>query len=829
MKHAFRFVLLPTLIAASFALSGCGGGGGGSAIPSGATIPGKTAASAVFQITVPAKTPQYVSPNTQSVSITLVSVNGAPYTGSAVIANISATAPGCSSSGGTISCSIPVPAQPGSDVYSVSMFAGTNATGATLSAGQTTATITAGVLNTIPVTMNGTIDSITVSLGTASPVQGTAADFPVTITAKDASGATIVGPGNYNNPITLSNSDTSGATSLSTTSVAAPGATVTLHYTGAAFSGATISAASTGIAASKITNATLAPAGSAVKSIASGSTALAIYTNSAGQTFAYIPSPLGLVQVLVSSGSTLGASFVRHPMSGGSGTVSLTPAPDACAADPVNVRLYCIAYSSNVVNVLDLKTAPATVFATYTTNASATLSFTGGSCMICGVAYDAADNGIIIATANGYELYSAPPANALVKTIAAGVSENFGYNPVTNQVWSPHYPGLSGTGTGFDLADIATGKLYTLTPNPTVTEPDQGAVDNGTNIGITSEEFSNNVFLLPFSLATLNSPAAGQFADPFGQISLTSSLSAACDTMLDDIAVDSTAHLAFFTGEFCTPGPVGVAQLPSASGATPTISDWSFVNVPNVPAGTGWVEAYDPHAVAAFNLPPICADCGAVFNLDRSYVAIVDLKKLLAAPRDTTDTHMVAPSYDLICNSVITFIATDATKNGNSGCANATFTTAAAGGSFPAFTAAGFAVNGGYGTNNGGVTINASISTEPPAGFTIPAGASGTPVLYLSVTPTTSLTFSGTGQFSISTITVPPWFPTGRSYNYYVSDLTAGVYCGSNGPATLTGNTLDFAHAPSSGGSSPPGSGCVGTSNPTVPAGHHMQVILTYQ
>ena len=61
---------------------------------------------------------------------------------------------------------------------------------------------------------------------------GTAAAVPVAITAKDAAGYTIVGPDAYANPIQLTNDDTSGATSLSTSSISAPGANVTLNYNG---------------------------------------------------------------------------------------------------------------------------------------------------------------------------------------------------------------------------------------------------------------------------------------------------------------------------------------------------------------------------------------------------------------------------------------------------------------------------------------------------------------------------------------------------------------------------------------------------------------------
>jgi hypothetical protein len=85
------------------------------------------------------------------------------------------------------------------------------------------------------------------------------------VQAKDPSGATIVGGGNYANPITLTNADTSGITTLSTTTVTSPATTVTLNYAptdtngGAlAISGlpvgeTTIGASASGVAASAVT------------------------------------------------------------------------------------------------------------------------------------------------------------------------------------------------------------------------------------------------------------------------------------------------------------------------------------------------------------------------------------------------------------------------------------------------------------------------------------------------------------------------------------------------------------------------------------------------
>ena len=824
---------------AALLLSACGGGSGGStsSLPS---APQRGASgNAVFQITIPlpstqgsSRAPHYVSPNTQSVSILLVSANGSPVTQPPTVANVSPTAPGCTVSGSTLSCTVSVPSIVGSDVFSVTMFAGTNATGAQLSSGQATATINPGVLNTVPVTLNGVIASILVTLANSSPPTGASTDIVVNVIAKDSTGATIVGPGTYNNPVTLADSDSSGATTLSTTTVTGPGAAVTLHYTGnASLTSATISAASSGIPASAITNAKLTPG--QVVSVASGSGALAIFTNGAGQTYAYLPSGTGLTQVLISSGSIIGQVAQRTPAtSGGSRVIPLSPAPDACATDSAHALLYCIAYRSAVVNVLDLSTAPATVKATYTTDASGSLSFTGGTCLICGVAFDSADNGAIIATSAGYELYGAPPGNAKLKTIAAHVSENFGYNASKNQVFSPHYPG-AGSDTGMDLVDIASGNIFALNPNPAgLSEPDQGAVDAQTNIAITSNEFSNDIYLLPLNQATLNSPAAGQFSVPLGTVNLMSSLSSACDTMLDDIAVDSQAHLAFFTGEFCSPGPVGVAQLPSTGAAGATVSDFNFANVPDQPNGAVWNEAHDPHAVATFNVPGLCADCGAIFNYDRSYLAVVDLKKLLAAPRDTTDAHMSALSFDLICNNVVTFIASDPTTNGNSGCATGSASSInVAGGSWTAPSAGGFSATGGYGANaNAGGTYTITTTTDKPSFASLGGFSTGqTNVAFFEIVGSTDVTFTSNG-LAFTTATIPAWLPASATYTAYFYDLTVGGYCGNSGPGTLSGRTVTFNPASSVGPTSTPpaNSGCVYPGHTTVPAGHVMAAVLAY-
>lgn len=108
----------------------------------------------------------------------------------------------------------------------------------------------------VPAPTSPVVVSIAVMLGSASVTSGTPAAVPVTITAKDAAGNTIVGA--YSDAITLVDADSSGATSLSVATIPTSSTAVTLTYNGsAAFSSATISAAASGVQSSRSTPATL--------------------------------------------------------------------------------------------------------------------------------------------------------------------------------------------------------------------------------------------------------------------------------------------------------------------------------------------------------------------------------------------------------------------------------------------------------------------------------------------------------------------------------------------------------------------------------------------
>ena len=225
--YAFRFAAC--LAAGLLAACGGGGGGGSSLPPVGApSSPGGASAgpaSVAISIAIPSastassrRRTRYVSAGTKSATVS--------FGGNQQMTNCAAT------------CSLVVNVTPGTVTFSIRLFDDVNGGGHLLSTGQTTATIAANQSNTVNVTFEASVASVALALGSAAVTAGTPATIPVTVTAKDAAGYTIVGSDPFLSPIALSNDDASGATALSANVVTAPGATVKLSYNGSAALGA---------------------------------------------------------------------------------------------------------------------------------------------------------------------------------------------------------------------------------------------------------------------------------------------------------------------------------------------------------------------------------------------------------------------------------------------------------------------------------------------------------------------------------------------------------------------------------------------------------------
>jgi hypothetical protein len=213
------------LCLAAVAAAGCGGGGGGSAAlppvtpPTGG--PSSAPASLVFSIAIPSgsgtssaqRRARYISAGTKSATI-------------AFGANRQTV--NC-----TTMCVATLEASPGQQTFTASLYDQPNGGGNILSIGTTIATIVAGAQNVVSVSFGGVPAKLAVSLASASANAGSAAQIPVVVRAIDAAGYTIVGPEPYASAISVAVDDVSGATTLSRTTLTAPGDALTLNYNGA--------------------------------------------------------------------------------------------------------------------------------------------------------------------------------------------------------------------------------------------------------------------------------------------------------------------------------------------------------------------------------------------------------------------------------------------------------------------------------------------------------------------------------------------------------------------------------------------------------------------
>lgn len=209
-----------TVALAALFISACGGGGlpDGSVVNSPGGGPTQSPTKLVnvkVTVTVPRHQnrrqirPSYVSINTESLVIELASVNGEAVVGvNPTTINTLPRAHDCKQeSGGTV-CTAIASGSPGADVFDVTTYDGSYATGAVLSVGTVQAKIAGAqsgvqISNRLSLTLDGIVAGLKLSLTPENAKRGKQAKAAVVLAAYDASGAQIVGPSDFSTPIAL--------------------------------------------------------------------------------------------------------------------------------------------------------------------------------------------------------------------------------------------------------------------------------------------------------------------------------------------------------------------------------------------------------------------------------------------------------------------------------------------------------------------------------------------------------------------------------------------------------------------------------------------------
>ena len=231
----------------ALALAACGGGGGSSPVTSGSNLGTER-----FVVSIPhsstssrGRAPRYVSPATQSVTVT--APNAPPVTVALTPSN-----PNCTQSASALICTVDFQVVVGTATVLVSTFASTDGSGVPLSTARLPITVVSGQISTLVVTLNPVVAGLALGFAAGLPLvaAGTPSTATLLLTLSDPAGNTIIGPGTYvdaaGNPVSIAitDSDTTGATSVSpkTLSSTADGNTIAMTYNGAAIGNFTVTA-----------------------------------------------------------------------------------------------------------------------------------------------------------------------------------------------------------------------------------------------------------------------------------------------------------------------------------------------------------------------------------------------------------------------------------------------------------------------------------------------------------------------------------------------------------------------------------------------------------
>ena len=375
-----------------------------------------------------------------------------------------------------------------------------------------------------------------------------------------------------------------------------------------------------------------------------------------GKTYAFVGKGLAggtsVEQVDISGGASGGGTgHVSHTYTSGTGT-----AYTECSSDEGHQRVLCGAFTK--AELMDIAASGGAGTSTeFSSGATGSLSFSGGSCTICAIAYDPIDNAFILmdpdptdpAMVRGRFQRLGENSHTIDRTIISpDPNENPGYDYVKNWIFNPEYQNAVTT-VALEVANFSDGKLYTTsTKYPAISTPDSGSVDVATHVAITPNEFGDVVTLADLGTATLS---GSTLTVATGMATLTHTGDESLDN--DATAMDSVLHVTFLAGEFGT-NHLGFVSMPTTSTGT-SISDYAYAKFPNTPDGVAWSSAHDPHPITAFNDPVNCNDCGISVNLAFTWMAVVDLKALTHAPRASGDVHTIDPTYDLIAHHVLAY------------------------------------------------------------------------------------------------------------------------------------------------------------------------------
>jgi hypothetical protein len=343
----------------------------------------------------------------------------------------------------------------------------------------------------------------------------------------------------------------------------------------------------------------------------------------------------------------------------GRATIATPKAVNSCSANSATGTIVCSANNHDVYFIKGTSLTGAV-----TSAASGSVGFTGGSCTNCNAMADPVLNiGIIgmslssgsragfqsfdLGSGAGGPIVQAPGNASSVGTI----SESPAIEP--NRHWL-----LSATELNdYQIIDYSSGSpvVYRYADRSKIftdDELDGSAIDCTTDIALASDEFTGNLFIADLKQAVFTPGSPGSWTAPAQLQNMPELNFPSAGTT--GLAIAPSGHVGILEDEFGG-ADFGAIRLPATSGSgTPAVKDWVSAQMPNDPAGNPWEMTLDPHGLTAYTSPATGKPMGIIGEFSRAYVAVIDINKLLAAPR--SPAHVVDPTYDLVANHVVRFV-----------------------------------------------------------------------------------------------------------------------------------------------------------------------------
>jgi hypothetical protein len=363
-------------------------------------------------------------------------------------------------------------------------------------------------------------------------------------------------------------------------------------------------------------------------------------------------------------GSSTGVRVVPIEPIVGLGAPSLVPTPavvNSCSANPATGETVCTANSNDIYRING-----SSLTSTVVSGATSTPFFSGGSCRNCGVAINALTNTayITIGVAGSPSSSGIQGLNLNTGALSAPfslrhiVSENISVDAGRNLLLTP------GEDNSYGLVQLSpSGGLLAEFANTTIGgsgEYDSAAEDCTTGVALAANEFASQVSIADLNQATFVPGSPGNWSSPSSVFTFAGGFSAG----VSGISVaPGSSHLGLATGEF---GGQSFAVFllppaPATGGTVPTIVDYVYVpNLPNTPDGRAFQAGFDPHTITAYTSPndgkPYAVIADWVTGVP-TYVAVIDLQALIAAPRVGV-SHSISPGFNLLTSGAVRYVRT---------------------------------------------------------------------------------------------------------------------------------------------------------------------------